>query len=65
MQKTWESSAFVKHIENTYGGLKAGVKLEDYFEISIIKAYKKPLTRNIEEGTFIINYNGEILNSKK
>ena len=64
VQKTRESSAFLKHIENTHGGLKDGDKFEDYFEISIMKAYKKPLTRNIEEGTFIVNYNGEILNSK-
>ena len=33
-------------------------------EIFIKKAYKKPLTRNREEGTFIVNYEGEILNSK-
>ena len=29
-----------------------------------MKAYQKPLTRNIEEGTFIVNYQGEILDSK-
>jgi hypothetical protein len=59
-----ESSAFFKHLENKHGGLKVGEKFEDYFEITIVKAYRKPLTRNIEEGTFIINYHGEILNSK-
>ena len=39
-------------------------KFEDYFEIQIVKAYSKPLTRIIEEGTFIINHEGEVLNSK-
>ena len=30
----------------------------------ILKAYRKPITRIIEEGVFIINHEGEILNSK-
>ena len=59
-----EGSAFYKHIENKHGGLKKGDKFEDYFEIEIIKSYRKPLTRIIEEGTFIINHEGEVLNSK-
>ena len=59
-----ESSAFVKHIENKHGGLKEGSKFEEYFDIHIVKAYKKPITRIVEEGVFIINYEGEILNSK-
>ena len=29
----------------------------------IVKFYKKPFIRNVEEGTFIANHNGEILNS--
>lgn len=63
-KKIRESSAFVKHIENKHGGLKDGDLFEDYFGIFIVKAYHKPITRNIEEGVFIINYEGEILNSK-
>ena len=59
-----ESSAFVKHIENKHGGVKDGSKFEEYFDIFIVKAYKKPITRIIEEGVFIVNYEGEILNSK-
>ena len=59
-----ESSAFIKHIENKHGGLKLGETFEDYFDIEIVKAYSKPLTRIIEEGTFIVNYVGEVLNSK-
>jgi hypothetical protein len=61
-KKIRESSAFVKHIENKHGGLKHGDLFEDYFGIFIVKAYHKPITRNIEEGVFIINYEGEILN---
>ena len=59
-----ESSAFFKHISNKHGGVKEGSKFEDYFDIFIEKAYRKPITRIIEEGVFIINYEGEILNSK-
>ena len=36
----------------------------DLFNIEILKAYKKPITRNAEEGTYIANYDGELLNSK-
>ena len=30
----------------------------------ILKAYKKPFTMLVEEGTFISNHKGELLNSK-
>ena len=33
------------------------------FKKKIVKFYKKPFIRNVEEGTFIANHNGEILNS--
>ena len=36
----------------------------DYFEITILKAYRKPLTRLVEEGTYISSHEGELLNSK-
>ena len=36
----------------------------DYFEIQILKAYRKPFTRLVEEGTFISSHEGELLNSK-
>ena len=39
-------------------------EFEDYFEVQILKAYKKPFTRLIEEGTFITSHRGELLNSK-
>ena len=34
--------------------------LEDYFEIFIEKVFKKPITRIVAEGVFIVNYEGEI-----
>ena len=60
-----ESSAFYKHIQNEHGGLKSGENFESYFPVvNIVKVYQKVLNRSIEEGTFMINHNGEILNSK-
>ena len=59
-----ESSAFVKHMQNSHGGIREGAKFEDLFEIEIVKAYSKPMTRQTEEGTFMINIKGELLNSK-
>ena len=35
-----------------------------YFEVQILKAYRKPFTRLVEEGTFISSHEGELLNSK-
>ena len=32
--------------------------------IQILKAYKKPFTRLVEEGTYITSHEGELLNSK-
>ena len=59
-----EGSAFWKHLENTHGGLKDGEVFNDYFEVLIVKAYTKPITRVVEEGTFIVNFEAELLNSK-
>ena len=59
-----DSSAFFKHLQNTHGGLKEGQGFADCFFVEIVKAYKKPMTRQTEEGTFMINTDGELLNSK-
>ena len=65
VQKTREDSAFYKHIMNTHNGLKPGETFESYFgEVNITKSYNKVLTRCVEEGTFIINHKGQVLNSK-
>ena len=63
-QEIREGSAFYKHVQNLHGGLKHGEHITDNFDIEIVKSYKKPLTRIIEEGTFIINYQGDVLDSK-
>ena len=63
--ETRESSALYKHIESEHGGVKQGESFETYFPtVKIVKAYSKVLNRNIEEGTFMINHAGEVLNSK-
>ena len=49
---------------NSHGGMFDDKKFSDYFEIQILKAYKKPFTMLVEEGTFISNHKGELLNSK-
>ena len=45
-----------------HGGVPNNKGIGDLFEIKVLKAYKKPFTRNVEEGTFIANHNGIILN---
>ena len=45
--------------------VKESEGFETYFpDINIVKAYTKVLNRNIEEGKFMINHAGEVLNSK-
>ena len=63
-EKLRSESAFYKHLLNTHGGKEDEKEFSDYFEIQILKSYKKPFTRLVEEGTFIASHNGELLNSK-
>ena len=49
---------------NSHGGMFDDKKFSDYFEIQILKAYKKPFTMLVEEGTYISSHKGELLNSK-
>ena len=63
-EKIRAESAFYKHLMNTHEGKSADKNFSDYFEIKILKAYKKPFTRLVEEGTFISSHRGELLNSK-
>ena len=49
---------------NSHGGKADYKNFSDYFEIQILKAYKKPFTRLVEEGTYISSHKGELLNSK-
>ena len=60
-----EFSAFFKHVEFEHNAMKKDEIFEDYFQkVNIVKAYTKVLNRSIEEGTFMINHNGEVLNLK-
>ena len=49
---------------SVHEGKEVGKTFGDYFEIKILKAYKKPFTMCVEEGTFISSHKGELLNSK-
>ena len=64
-QDITESSAFYKHIQNAHGGAFEGNLFEELFDVEIVRAYSKPATRQTEEGVFMINIQGELLNSKK
>ena len=57
-------SAFYKHLANTHGGRDQAKNFEDYYEIKILKAFKKAFTKCVDEGTLIASHGGEILNSK-
>ena len=63
-EKIWAESAFYKHLLSTHGGKSDELNFSDYFEIQILKAYIKPFTRLVEEGTYITSHKGELLNSK-
>ena len=63
-EKLRSESPFFKHLMNTHGGKNDDKEFYDYFEVQILKAYKKPFTRLVEEGTFITSHRGELLNSK-
>ena len=63
-QKLQNESAFFKHLENSHGGRAQGKIFPDYFDITILKAYKKPFTKCVEEGSYISSHQGQLLNSK-
>ena len=63
-EKIRTESAFIKHLESKHQGRTSNKSFSDYFKIEILKAYRKPFTKCVEEGTYIANHQGEILNSK-
>ena len=63
-EKIRNESAFYKHLMNSHGGKSDNKTFSDYFEIKILKAYQKPFTMLVEEGTYISNHKGELLNSR-
>ena len=63
-KKVQTESAFFKHLQSSHEGIEVGKTFADYFKIEILKAYRKPFTRCVEEGTYICSHEGDILNSK-
>ena len=63
-EKIRSESPFYKHLLNTHGGKDGEKEFSEYFEVQILKAYQKPFTRLVEEGTYITSHKGELLNSK-
>ena len=51
VQATREESAFYKHMASQHSGVPKNKRLGDFFKIKVLKAYKKPFTRNVEEET--------------
>ena len=62
-EKIKSSSPFYKHLKNSHKD-NSDQEFKECFEVKIVKAYQKPLTRQTEEGTLIINTKGDLLNSK-
>ena len=60
-----EGSAFYVHMVNDHPDEELeGKPIDTYFEVNILKAYQKVLTRLVDEGTNLNSHNGPILNSK-
>ena len=57
-------SAFIKYLKSKHQGRASNKSFSDYFNIEIMKSYRKPVTKCVEEGTYIANHQGEVLNSK-
>ena len=53
-----------RHIVNTHGGLKKDSKFEDFLDIHIVKVYKKPITRIVEEGVCLFDQEGKSLSKE-
>ena len=52
-------------MKNEHGEVnKEGKPIDEFFEVNILKAYQKVLTRLVDEGTNLSAHNGPILNSK-
>lgn len=63
--KTKEESAFYKHIANSHIELyTTGDELEKHFEFHILKVFKYPLDREVDEGVRMVMHKGSLINSK-
>ena len=64
-EKIKKDSTFIKHLLNCHQEVNINtVKFEDVGDIKVLRAYRKPLTRGVDEGTNIGAHEGELLNSK-
>ena len=64
-EKIKKDSTFIKHLLNNHQEVNINtVKFEDVYDIKVLRAYIKPLTRGVDEGTNIGAHEGELLNSK-
>ena len=61
-EKIRVESAFIKHLESKHQGRASNKSFSDYFKIKVLKAYRKPFTKCVEEGTYIANHQGKIRN---
>ena len=60
-----KGSAFYVHMKNDHDDVDiSGKDIDEYFEVTILKAYQKVLTRLVDEGTNLTKHKGSILNSK-
>ena len=58
-------SAFIKHLINKHKEVTIDkVKLKDVYDVGVMKAYRKVLTRGVDKGTNIGAHEGDLLNSK-
>ena len=54
--KVQSESAFFKHLVSKHGGKDTSRSFDEYFKVEIIKAFRKPFKRCVEEGAFIANH---------
>jgi hypothetical protein len=63
--KIKEESAFYKHIAQAHSDLYIeGDELEKHFNFEVLKVFKFPLDREVDEGVRMVLHRGVIINSK-
>ena len=65
VRKTKKESAFYKHIANSHMDLyTTGDELEQHFEFKVLKLFKYPLDREVDEGVRMVMHKGVLINRK-
>ena len=60
-----QESTFIKHLINKHEEIDINTeKFENVYDVKVVKAYRKVMTRLVDEGTRIAGQQGESLNSK-